>query len=198
MSRALLVIDAQQSFRQRPSWSLFNHRDIADRVGRLVASAREDGTFVIWVLHTEPGTGTVFDPVTGHVRLMEGLEPAGDEPVIRKTSINAFTTTNLAQLLTNRSVHELTICGIRTEQCCETTARLASDLGYDVTFVIDATATSPIEPLDAPSGRSDREVLADPRTLSAEQVVQRTAYALDGRFAEVRTLDQVLGAPARA
>ena len=197
MSRALLVIDAQQSFRQRPSWSLFNHHDIADRIGRLVTSARQAGTLVIWVLHTEPDTGTVFDPVTGHVRLMDGLEPEG-EPVIRKTSINAFTTTNLAQLLTTLGIRDLTICGIRTEQCCETTARLASDLGYNVTFVLDATATSPIESADAPDGRTDEEVLQDPRTLPAEEVVQRTAYALHRRFAEVRTLDEVLCAPALA
>lgn len=198
MTQALLVIDAQESFRQRPSWGLFNHRDITDRIGRLVASARETDTLVIWVLHTEPGTGTVFDPMTGHVRLMDGLESADGEPVIRKTSINAFTTTNLGQLLTSQGVRDLMICGIRTEQCCETTARLASDLGYNVTFVLDATATSPIESPDAPSGRSDREVLEDPRTLLAEQVVQRTAYALAGRFGAVRTLEQVLGAPAVA
>ncbi|XLM22660.1 isochorismatase family protein, partial [Chromobacterium piscinae] len=31
------------------------------------------------------------------------------------------------------------ISGIRTEQCCETTARVASDLGYEVDFVSEAT-----------------------------------------------------------
>jgi nicotinamidase-related amidase len=50
-------------------------------------------------------------------------------------------------------VREVVICGIRTEQCCETTARVASDLGFDVTFVTDATATSAIPRAGAPEDR---------------------------------------------
>ncbi len=46
------------------------------------------------------------------------------------------------------------MCGIRTEQCCETTARVAFDLGYQVTFVTEATATSPIAHRDAPAGQT--------------------------------------------
>jgi nicotinamidase-related amidase len=82
------------------------------------------------------------------VRYQDGLEPLPGEPELRKTSHNAFTTTNLAQILTEHAVREVVICGIRTEQCRETTARLACDLGYRVTFVIDATATNPIPTLD--------------------------------------------------
>ena len=53
------------------------------------------------MLHTEPGTGGVFDPANGHVRLIDGLTPIDGEPVITKTSHNAFTTTNLQQVLTS-------------------------------------------------------------------------------------------------
>ena len=38
----------------------------------LVDLARAEGDLVVWVLHAEPGTGTVFDPASGHVRLMDG------------------------------------------------------------------------------------------------------------------------------
>jgi hypothetical protein len=85
------------------------------------------------------------------------------------------------------------VSGIRTEQCCETTARVASDLGYDVTFVIDATATNPIENPDAAPGRSVEEILADPTTLPVEEILERTRYALSGRFATVKTVDDVVG-----
>ncbi|MFT4233944.1 MAG: isochorismatase family protein [Microbacterium sp.] len=61
-----------------------------------------------------------------------------------KTSVNSFTTTNLQQLLVTRGFRRVVICGIRTDQCCETTARIASDLGFDVTFVTDATSTSSV------------------------------------------------------
>ena len=118
--------------------------------------------------------------------------------MITKTSYNAFTTTNLQQFLTARAITDLVACGIRTEQCRETTARVASDFGYLVTFVTDATATSPIEHRDAPAGRSVEEILADPRTLPAEDVITRTEYALAGRFATIRTVAELTGADVTA
>ena len=193
MTSALLVIDVQESFRQRPDWAEISAPDIADRVAGLVDHARTRGDHVVWVLHAEPGTGTVFDPVNGHVRLFDELKPLDDEPVLTKTSRNAFTTTNLQQILTERGLRHLVICGIQTEQCCETTARLANDLGYDVTFVTDATATFPIAHRDAPADRTVAEVIADPRTLSTDDIVARTEYALAGRFATVATTGAVVG-----
>ncbi|TCC59791.1 isochorismatase family protein [Kribbella pittospori] len=189
------MIDVQESFRVRPNWQAVNNPDIADRVGRLVRAARDQGDLVVWVLHTEPGTGGAFDPANGHVRLMAGLEPIDGEPVLTKTSHNAFTTTNLQQLLTQHGVTELVIGGIRTEQCCETTTRIASDLGYAVTFVTEATATTPLPHWTMPADATLAEILADPRTLSPELVTERTEYALAGRFATIRTLDELTGVP---
>jgi nicotinamidase-related amidase len=72
-------------------------------------------------------------------------------------------------------VREVVICGIRTEQCCETTARVASDLGFEVTFVADATTTSGIE------------------GLSAAEIIERTARVLGAReFATIATTDDVV------
>ncbi|GAA1604418.1 MULTISPECIES: isochorismatase family protein [Kribbella] len=196
MSRtALIVIDVQESFRVRPNWQLVNHPDIADRVQRLVRAARERDELVVWVLHTEPGTGGAFDPAEGHVRLIDGLEPLPAEPILRKTSHNAFTTTNLQQLLTQERVSEIVVCGIRTEQCCETTARVGSDLGYDVVFVTEATATMALAHWSIRERASVEEILADPLTLTADQVAERTEYVLAGRFATVRTLDDLTGVP---
>jgi nicotinamidase-related amidase len=194
MSRtALIVIDVQESFRVRPNWSVVNHPDIADRVQRLVQASRAKGDLVVWVLHSEPGTGGAFDPAEGHVRLIQGLEPVEGEPILTKTAHNAFTTTNLQQLLTQRGIDEVVISGIRTEQCCETTARVASDLGYDVVFVTEATATTPLPHWTTPADATLEEILADPRTLSPEVVAERTEYVLAGRFATIRTLDEVAG-----
>jgi nicotinamidase-related amidase len=185
MSSALIVIDVQESFRQQPEWAAISNPDIVGQVNRLVQSARANGDLVIWVLHAEAGSGTEFDPASGHVRLIDGLAAQEGEPVIVKTSHNAFTTTNLQQILTSRGIGEVVICGIRTEQCCETTARVASDLGFGVTFVTDATATSPIGHWDAPPGRSMDEILADPSTLGVNDILARTEYALAGRFADI-------------
>jgi len=43
--------------------------------------------------------------------------------------------------LRERGIRELVICGIQTNMCVETTARMAGNLGYDVTVVLDATRT---------------------------------------------------------
>ncbi|WP_116244733.1 isochorismatase family protein [Nocardiopsis sp. FIRDI 009] len=191
MAHALLVIDAQQSFLRRESWTAASDPDVADRIAVLVDHARERGDLVVWVLHAEPGTGTVFDPDRGFVELMDGLVPRTGEPVRTKSVHNAITGADLHGYLTERAVDEVTVCGVRTEQCCETTARVASDLGYRVTFAVDATATEPIEAPGAPAGRSLEEVLADPATLLPDAIIRRTVYALSGRFAEVRTVAEI-------
>jgi nicotinamidase-related amidase len=177
MTRALLVIDVQESFRARESWSSFANPAIAEQVQQLVDAARAAGDLVFWVLHAEPGSGTVFDPARGHVRLMTELDRRPDESILVKTSINAFTTTNLAQQLVQRGIRELVVCGIRTEQCCETTARLAYDLGFAVTFVTDATTTSPAG------------------SLSAAQIIERTEQVLREReFATIASTAELVAA----
>ena len=179
MNRALIVIDVQESFRQRDSWQRVSEPAIVAKVGALVGLAREAGDLVVWVLHTEPGSGGVFEPDSPYLRLMDGLNPLPGEPVLTKTSRNCFTTTNLQQTLTGRGVRELVLCGIQTEQCCETTARVAADLGFEVTFVTEATATFPI---------AHRSGVGE---LGVEDIISRTEYALSGRFATISTIDEV-------
>lgn len=174
MNRALIVIDVQESFRVRPLWADTLNPSVAEPVNRLVDLARAAGDLVVWVLHTEPGTGNAFDPESGHVRFFAELsEPLPNEPVLRKTSHNAFTTTNLQQILTEHGVHELRVCGIRAEQCVETTTRVGSDLGYDMTFVSDATSTDPL-------GR-----------FSAADILERTETVLRDRFARIATVAEL-------
>jgi nicotinamidase-related amidase len=73
----------------------------------------------------------------------------------------------------------LIVSGIRTEQCCETTTRHASDLGYEVDYAIDATLTFDM-------------LNSDGSPLSAHFIKQRTATVLAGRFATVVTVEHAL------
>ncbi|MFI6344633.1 cysteine hydrolase family protein [Streptomyces sp. NPDC050560] len=174
MSRALIVIDAQESFRARAQWSAIANPDIAEPIGRLVGLARAHAVPVYWVLHTEPDSGGTFDPGQGHVRPLAELDgPRPGEPVLYKTSHNAFTTTNLQQRLTAAGVGELWVCGIRTEQCVETTTRVGSDLGYRMVFVTDATTTEPVG------------------GLGAAEIVERTEAVLRDRFARIATVAEL-------
>ena len=193
MHTALVIVDVQESFRQRPLWRTASNPDIVADVNRLVGAARARHELVIWVLHAEAGSGDVFDPASGHVRPMDGLDPQDGELILTKTAHNAFTTTNLQQNLVSRGIGHVILCGIRTEQCVETTARLASDLGYEVTFVTEATVTFPTPHWTTPDLSVD-ELLADPRTLPVEAIIARTEYALAGRFATIATVADVVGA----
>jgi nicotinamidase-related amidase len=195
MTNALVVIDVQESFRRRAIWSATSNPHLIANLNRLVDGFRRAGDAVVWVLHDEPGTGGVFDPALGHVRFIDGLRPpAPGEPVLHKTAHNAFTTTNLQQWLTERGIRALTVTGIRTEQCVETTARVGAELGYEVTFVTDATATFPIPHPDA-ADRSVEEILADPRTMSNADIIERTERVLAGRFATIRSVEDLAPLP---
>lgn len=179
---ALLVIDAQESFRQRPDeWAATANPGVIDNISQLVAYARRSGDAVVWVTHSEPGSGGVFDPTNGFVRVVSDLDPQSDEIAVTKTTVNAFTSTDLEDQLRRRGVSRVVVCGIRTEQCCETTARMAADLGFTVEFVTDATTTSAIEATDGLAA------------VSGDEIMQRTESILAARgFATiVRTADRV-------
>ncbi len=179
---ALLVIDAQESFRQRPDeWAATANPDAIANISRLVDHAREVGDQVVWVTHSEPGSGGVFDPAHGFVRVISDLDPQDDEIAVTKTTVNAFTSTDLEEQLRNLGVGRVIVCGIRTEQCCETTARMAADLGFAVEFVTDATTTSAIAANDGLAA------------VSGDEILRRTESILAARgFATViRTADRV-------
>ncbi|CAM3287789.1 isochorismatase family protein [Occultella aeris] len=183
---ALLVVDAQESFRQRSKdWATTANPRVLDNIAALVGHARAAGDLIVWVTHAEPETGGAFDPALGFVRVVAELEPHDTDLQVVKTSINAFTTTNLHQQLMLRGIRRVVICGIRTEQCCETTARVASDLGFEVVFVADATTTSGIT---AGEGYS---------AVSGEDLMRRTESVLGGRgFASIVTTAQRLSVSA--
>jgi nicotinamidase-related amidase len=123
---------------------------------------------------------------------MDFLQRRDDEPLLVKNTRNAFTSTDLQQRLEALGVRRLVITGIQTEQCCETTTRLAADLGYDVDFVTEATLTFPI--VNGETGEA----------LSTVDILQRTEFVLRNRFARiarvadvVRDLQGVLAPSAR-
>jgi ureidoacrylate peracid hydrolase len=74
-------------------------------------------------------------------QVLDAIAPADDEIVLRKTSSDVFSSTNIHYLLGNLGVRQLVICGLVTDQCVESAVRHACDLGYLVTLVTDACTT---------------------------------------------------------
>jgi len=169
---ALLVVDAQDSFKVDPKWERRNNRNFERNVSALIDAYRAAGRPVIFFLHTDSDPGFERDSV--HLRLMDFINVREGEPVILKDTRNTFTGTTLQAQLLALGVRRLAITGIQMEQCCETTARVAADLGYAVDFVADATLTFPIPHRDRPG-----------EELGTDAVEERTLYALRGRFARV-------------
>jgi nicotinamidase-related amidase len=175
---ALLVIDVQDSFKAGPRWERRSSPKFEENIDWLVQAYRTAGLPVIFVLHTDPDDGFATD--SPYFKLMDFLVRQEEEPLLIKNTRNAFTSTNLQDRLWEKGVERLVITGIQTEQCCETTARLAADLGYDVDFVTEATMTFPI---------------ADPATgdeLSTDEILRRTEFVLRGRFARIAKVDTLV------
>jgi nicotinamidase-related amidase len=175
---ALLVIDAQSSFTVRPIWARRANLAFEANVGALVDAYRAAGLPVFYFLHTDDSPQ--FEPDSPHVKLMGFLAPRADESVLIKDTRNCFTSTTLQAKLLALGVRRLAITGIQLEQCCETTARVAADLGYAVDFVVDATNTFPIVNTDLPG-----------EELGTDAVIERTVYALRGRFARIVSTAQL-------
>ncbi len=74
-------------------------------------------------------------------KVLDEIAPAADEIVIPKTSSSVFISTNIDYVLRNLGVRSLMLAGILTDQCVDSTARDACDLGYLVTIITDACAT---------------------------------------------------------
>lgn len=178
---ALLVVDVQDSFKMGSRWERRSNLQFESNVDRLIRAWREASLPVIFILHHDSDPG--FRPGDPEVRLMDFLKREEGEPLLVKTTRNSFTSTNLQEILEARGVRRLVVTGISTEQCCETTTRVAADLGYDVDFVTEATCTFPIA--DPESGE----------VLSTEEIIRRTEFVLRGRFARiarVATLEEEL------
>jgi len=176
---ALLVVDAQDSFKATARWERRNNREFEKNVAALIEAHHRAGLPVVYFLHTDGDEG--FGTDSPHFKLMDFLSPRADERVIVKATRNCFTSTDLPDMLRDKGVKRVAITGIQMEQCCETTARVASDLGYAVDFVIDGTVTFPIANPDRPG-----------EELGVREIEERTCYALRGRFARiVRTAELV-------
>lgn len=169
---ALLVIDVQDSFQHAPYWDGTGFGDYLARLNRLIGHARTEGWPVVHILH-EGRAGSPFDPAGKFIKTMEGVDRQAGDPEFRKRVHNALTDSGLHQWLQAQGIEQLAVAGLRTEQCCETTARVASDLGYRVVFVTDATHTFAMR--HEASGTA----------FDADDIKLKTELVLEGRFARI-------------
>ena len=180
---ALIVIDVQESFRQRPYWSDADAPAFRKNVQALIDGAKARSIPVVQVFHVEDEGA--FSLASGFVKTLHGvaIEP---DAVFHKRSHSALVGSGLDVWLVQHGIRRVIVCGIRTEQCCETTTRHASDIGYHVDYVTEATLTFAMTARDG-------------RRYTPDEIKARTELVLDGRFARIVTVEQALsGGIARA
>ena len=175
---ALLVIDAQQSFEHRPYWNASDAPQFLDRLQWLVDGAKIRQIPIAQIFHVEEAGA--FSLESGYVKTLAPLSIAPDV-IFYKQRHSALIGSGLSVWLTERGIQHLIVSGIRTEQCCETTTRHASDCGYNVDFVSEATLTFAM---------TDRRG----RHWTAADIKARTELVLEGRFARVLTAAEALAA----
>lgn len=179
-STALIVIDAQESFRHRDYWDEAAVAPFLSHQQALIDGAKAAGIPIVQIFHVDDSG--VFSEDSGFVTTLAPLRIAPDA-IFRKRRHSALVGSGLDVWLIGNGIRRLIIAGIRTEQCCETTTRHASDLGYAVDYVSEATLTFPMTD-------------ATGRTWSAAEIRARTELVLAGRFARIATVEEALAGRA--
>jgi nicotinamidase-related amidase len=73
--------------------------------------------------------------------IIHQLYPKPGEPVIDKPGKGSFHATDLHQILLDRGIKTLIVCGVTTEVCVHTTVREANDRGYECVVLSDCCAS---------------------------------------------------------
>jgi nicotinamidase-related amidase len=173
---ALIVIDVQKGF-DEPAWSGRNNPHAEENIGQLVAEWDRTRRPIVRVRHASKyQESTLYEDHPGHAykQVVADIKPALE--VVKSVHSAFLGKPDLHKWLQAQGVGQVAIAGIATNWCCETTARFAGDLGYDVLFVLDATHTF------------------DQDEVSAIEITRVTKASLHGHFATVLSTADILKA----
>lgn len=137
---ALLIIDVQKGF-DEPRWGRRNNPAAESNMARLLAHWRGHKWPVIHVRHCSVEPGSPLRPELPGNAYKDEVKPLPGEKEFTKAVNSAFIGTGLEQYLHEQGIAALVIVGLTTDHCVSTTARMAANLGFEVTVVSDATAT---------------------------------------------------------
>ncbi len=168
---ALIVIDVQQGFDASDYWGPRNNPAADDNIALILEAWKAADRPIVIVHHDSDeseGSNSPLAPSNPGNALKPYVAAANPSLVIAKSVNSAFYgTPDLHAWLQERKIGQLFIVGIQTNMCCETTARMAGNLGYDVFFVADAMHT-----FDLKSDKGD--------TMTAAELARTTSINLSG------------------
>ncbi|MFB3812918.1 MAG: cysteine hydrolase family protein [Terriglobales bacterium] len=139
--RALLVIDVQNEYFSGKLPVTYPPGSLAN-VLRAMDAAHRAGMAVVIVQHTAPqADSSVFRKGSPQWELHPDVAARPHDLLIQKSLPGSFTGTDLEAWLRERNIGTVVIAGYMTQMCCDTTARQALHLGWNVEFLADATGT---------------------------------------------------------
>lgn len=195
---ALIIIDIQEFLSQPPRYSQpDSHQsshlfDVAlpkslpniEKLARNVRNNRNGGQVIFTYLEALTDDcrdvsldyklsgrllGTQLPGPSNPAKFLSRLTPDRTTDIlIPKTSCSVFLSTNIHYVLRNLNIEQVVLCGQLTNQCVESAARDAADLGYFVTIPYDACAALSAE--DHEKGLHGMKGFA--RIISTEQVMK--------------------------
>ena len=147
MTTGLLIIDMQVGTFSDGS----ARHDVPGLIGRLNALAgrvRDGGGTVIFIQHDGPPDDPHHPGKPGW-EIPPALDRRADDPVVRKSSCDAFLETGLDAVLSRCGVDQLIITGSATDYCVDTTIRSALARRYATVVPTDGHTTADRPHLDA-------------------------------------------------
>lgn len=150
-----------------------------DNIAALLKTWRETKQPIVHIRHISRFADSVFWPGQAGAEFQERFTPLPNEHVVEKNVPDAFIATALERWLRVRSITNLVIVGVITNNSVEATARSAGNLGFSVMVVHDACFT--FDKADF-SGR--------PHT--AEEVHDMSLANLQGEYALILSTAEIL------
>lgn len=182
---ALVVVDVQRAFDDEKYWGRRNNPRCEENVAKLIDAFRGADRPVVFVRHDSVEPGSPLRPGQPGNAFKDLVRGAPDLLVTKSVNSAFLGAPDLAAWLRKRSLDAIAICGITTNHCCETTARMGANLGFRVLFALDATHSF------------DRRAL-DGQVIGADELVRVTAANLNGEFATIASTDELVSAVRRA
>ncbi|MBT2588399.1 cysteine hydrolase [Arthrobacter sp. ISL-95] len=138
---ALVIVDVQQAFDDAVYWGPRDNPSCEVNIGALLTRWRETGRPIVFVRHDSTAPSSPLHPNNPGNAFKEIIPGAPDLLVSKNVNSSFHGTPDLHAWLQENGIKELVVCGITTNHCCETTARVGGNLGYRVYFPLDATHT---------------------------------------------------------
>lgn len=135
---ALIIIDMQRGMAD-PSAGRRNNPEAEENIMTLLSAWRAAKFPVIHVRHLSSNSGSPFWPDQIGAEFQPQFLPTADEHIVEKSVPDAFIYTGLERWLRARGAERLIIVGVSTNISVESTVRTASNLGFQVIVVSDAT-----------------------------------------------------------